>query len=182
MYRERSVLTRTRSHLHGLELLAAPNLRVSTDRPPNPARLRAQLARLDAEIKAARRRRELLEFERDIAPHTSGYREPEDLDVALAKVDATIAELEADLEELAVAGAPVQSPPVAVPSGSPANDTASASAASESEYVDTREAASMLGISPRTLEGLRARGLGPAHVRIGRAVRYRRDDLRRPAK
>lgn len=50
-------------------------------------------------------------------------------------------------------------------------------AAASSEYVDTREAANLLGVSARTLEGLRAQGLGPDHIRIGRAVRYPRAAL-----
>jgi predicted DNA-binding transcriptional regulator AlpA len=39
--------------------------------------------------------------------------------------------------------------------------------------LDTRAAADFLGISPRTLEGLRVRGGGPRFVKIGGSVRYR---------
>jgi hypothetical protein len=39
------------------------------------------------------------------------------------------------------------------------------------------EAAHLLALSARTLEGLRLRGGGPAFVRLRRAVRYRRADL-----
>jgi hypothetical protein len=48
---------------------------------------------------------------------------------------------------------------------------------SASEYLNTREAAELLGVSARTLEGLRAAGRGPVHVRIGRVVRYPREGL-----
>jgi hypothetical protein len=39
--------------------------------------------------------------------------------------------------------------------------------------LDTRAAADFLGISPRTLEGLRVRGGGPRYVKISGSVRYR---------
>jgi hypothetical protein len=39
------------------------------------------------------------------------------------------------------------------------------------------EAASLLALSVRTLEGLRLRGGGPPFVRLQRSVRYRRGDL-----
>jgi hypothetical protein len=39
------------------------------------------------------------------------------------------------------------------------------------------EAAYLLALSARTLEGLRLRGGGPVPVRFGRAVRYRRADV-----
>ena len=44
--------------------------------------------------------------------------------------------------------------------------------------LHTREAARLLGLSPRTLESLRLRGGGPPFVSVTkRAVRYRRSDL-----
>jgi excisionase family DNA binding protein len=43
--------------------------------------------------------------------------------------------------------------------------------------VDSREAARLLGISPRTVWNLTATGQSSA-VRIGRSVRYSIDDLR----
>jgi excisionase family DNA binding protein len=46
-------------------------------------------------------------------------------------------------------------------------------------FLSTREAARVLGINRKTLEALRARGEGPPHLRIGRSVRYRREDLDR---
>jgi excisionase family DNA binding protein len=46
------------------------------------------------------------------------------------------------------------------------------------EYLTTREAAALLGVSVRTLEGLRATGEGPRYVRVGRAVRYPRNMLK----
>lgn len=44
--------------------------------------------------------------------------------------------------------------------------------------LTTAQAAALLGLSPRTLGGLRLRGGGPRYVRLSaRAVRYRREDL-----
>ena len=44
--------------------------------------------------------------------------------------------------------------------------------------VDEDDAADYLGLSPRTLQGLRVKGGGPDYVKIGsRAVRYRLSDL-----
>lgn len=39
--------------------------------------------------------------------------------------------------------------------------------------LTTQEAANFLGVSPRTLEGLRFKGGGPRYAKIGGAVRYR---------
>lgn len=47
------------------------------------------------------------------------------------------------------------------------------------EYLTTREAAALLGVSVRKLEALRAAGAGPRVVRLGRVVRYSRADLSR---
>ena len=44
-------------------------------------------------------------------------------------------------------------------------------------YVDTREAAEQLGLSPSTLERYRITGAGPRYYRFGGCVRYRGDDL-----
>ncbi len=50
-------------------------------------------------------------------------------------------------------------------------------------YIDpplnTRQAAQVLGLKPGTLEIWRVRGDGPVFLKIGRAVRYRREDLER---
>jgi predicted DNA-binding transcriptional regulator AlpA len=45
--------------------------------------------------------------------------------------------------------------------------------------VDTIGAAAHLGLSPSTLEKLRVSGRGPQYLKLGRAVRYRLDDLAR---
>ena len=47
----------------------------------------------------------------------------------------------------------------------------------EPEFMDTRAAGVLLGLSPRTLEGYRVSGGGPAFHRFGNRVRYRRLDL-----
>lgn len=44
-------------------------------------------------------------------------------------------------------------------------------------HLNSREAARLLGLSRRTLEGWRSRGGGPPFRRFGRAVRYARVDL-----
>lgn len=43
--------------------------------------------------------------------------------------------------------------------------------------LTTKEAARELRVSKPTLEAWRCRGGGPAFVKFGRAVRYRREDL-----
>lgn len=47
------------------------------------------------------------------------------------------------------------------------------SQADEDPLLKERDAARVLTISTRTLQAWRTRGVGPAFVRIGRAVRYR---------
>jgi len=49
----------------------------------------------------------------------------------------------------------------------------------DGDLITTREAAAMLGVAPRTLEGWRLRGGGPRYVAVGRLVRYRRAELER---
>ena len=44
-------------------------------------------------------------------------------------------------------------------------------------FMDTRRAAAYLGLSPRTLDGYRVSGAGPAFHRFGNRIRYRRMDL-----
>jgi hypothetical protein len=43
--------------------------------------------------------------------------------------------------------------------------------------LETVHAADELGLSPRTLEGWRRRGEGPAYLKIGRRVKYRPEDI-----
>ena len=45
------------------------------------------------------------------------------------------------------------------------------------QYMNTPQAAAYLGVSISLLERLRQVRQGPAFVRIGRCVRYRREDL-----
>lgn len=45
------------------------------------------------------------------------------------------------------------------------------------EMLDTPSAARALGLSPSTLNKWRTAGSGPAFVRMGAAIRYRRADL-----
>lgn len=47
----------------------------------------------------------------------------------------------------------------------------------EDELLTEREAASLLKISSRTLQAWRPAGTGPAFVRVGRSIRYRRNAL-----
>jgi hypothetical protein len=48
------------------------------------------------------------------------------------------------------------------------------------QLVDQTEAAKVLGVEPRTLEGWRLRGYGPRFVRISpRCIRYRPKDIER---
>lgn len=46
-----------------------------------------------------------------------------------------------------------------------------------SQYLDTREAAGFLGMSPCTLEAWRHRGSGPRFRKFGKSVRYALADL-----
>jgi len=46
-----------------------------------------------------------------------------------------------------------------------------------SALLDTQAAADVLGLSPNTLSRWRWSGSGPRFVKLGRAVRYRREDL-----
>jgi excisionase family DNA binding protein len=41
------------------------------------------------------------------------------------------------------------------------------------------QAAKLLSVSPRTLQNWRIAGEGPPFIRIGRAIRYRREDILR---
>ncbi len=50
-------------------------------------------------------------------------------------------------------------------------------AAVGNRFLRPREAAEILGVSPRTLDRRRSRGLGPAYYKFGSAVRYRLSDL-----
>jgi hypothetical protein len=43
--------------------------------------------------------------------------------------------------------------------------------------IPTPEAADLLGVQPNTLEKWRLTGEGPTFVRVGRNIRYRRQDL-----
>lgn len=45
------------------------------------------------------------------------------------------------------------------------------------DFLTPAEAAAHLALTQRCLEGLRTRGGGPAFHKLGRAVRYHRDDL-----
>jgi excisionase family DNA binding protein len=46
-------------------------------------------------------------------------------------------------------------------------------------FLTTQEAAEFLKLQRATLEAWRCRGGGPRFVKLGRAVRYHRDDLSR---
>ena len=78
---------------------------------------------------------------------------------------------------LAGAAAPGRLPPRQAPRASRADDHASPEPAAARMYMNTRDAADWLGLSPRTLDRYRVTGEGPAFFRLGRLVRYRREDI-----
>lgn len=48
---------------------------------------------------------------------------------------------------------------------------------SELRLIDRKEVEYLYGVSKRFLELAAVKGIGPAYVKIGRSVRYRRDDI-----
>lgn len=61
----------------------------------------------------------------------------------------------------------------------PSRRAASVASRCMAPLLTETQAAEILRVSPRTLQGWRHRGEGPPYVKMGAAVRYRRDDLRR---
>lgn len=116
--------------------------------PTTPARRAAALARARVRLAKA---------ERDLACAS-----PDDQ----LEAEALHAEAVAALED-AGGTPPDAAPATAVPAPLPA----------PGDYLTTREAAALLGLSVRGLEAMRKRGQGPPYKRIGRAVRYLRADL-----
>lgn len=52
------------------------------------------------------------------------------------------------------------------------------STAVEAEYLDTKQAATFLGLSPYTLQSWRSRGMGPPHYPVsGTRVHYKKAEL-----
>ncbi|CAA7627355.1 conserved hypothetical protein [Candidatus Terasakiella magnetica] len=45
------------------------------------------------------------------------------------------------------------------------------------EYLSTKEMAKIIKLSTRTIERLRLNGKGPKFYKIGKAIRYRRDEV-----
>ncbi len=138
----------------------------ASERPVSPLHHRALLKRVDAELAQARLRCSRLETDRACA----GPNHEAELEARIADVEATIAELEARHEELTGAGAS------AAPA-TPANDTVPPLPPPVAEYLSTKEAAALLGVSVKHLETLRVRGGSPPYVRLGRAIRYPRATL-----
>lgn len=163
---------------------------------------RADEARRRAELAAALQHRDDLQARWAVAAYTASSAERvEDLDVELARVDATIAALEDNIPNTGPANlgsSAVDTPPAEghfLPPGltqdrlsgagtyprpsdvAPAQPEREPTA--EPEYLTTREAAAMLGVSVKHLEALRRRQKGPPFVRIGKAVRYPRSTLAR---
>ena len=71
-------------------------------------------------------------------------------------------------------------PPLEPPARSRANgpkDGRSPAFGDNLAFVDTREAAALVGLSPRTLDTYRCTGAGPRYYRLGGSVRYRETDL-----
>lgn len=48
---------------------------------------------------------------------------------------------------------------------------------SEPEFITEKKLAERLGLAEITLRVMRAKGTGPAYVRIGRSIRYARTDV-----
>jgi len=46
------------------------------------------------------------------------------------------------------------------------------------DYLNDREAAKLLSLSPQTLRNWRTQSRGPAYIKAGRAIRYAVEDLR----
>jgi len=46
------------------------------------------------------------------------------------------------------------------------------------EYLTANQVAQMTGFSPKGLENMRARRVGPPFIKVGTSVRYRADDVR----
>lgn len=46
------------------------------------------------------------------------------------------------------------------------------------EYLTAFQVAQMTGFSPKGLEGMRAKRIGPAYMKVGNSVRYRAADVR----
>ena len=49
--------------------------------------------------------------------------------------------------------------------------------ATYAELINEEQASAILNVSPRTLQDWRVRGCGPKFRKLGRAVRYRLEDL-----
>jgi len=45
------------------------------------------------------------------------------------------------------------------------------------EFLTTDQLAGVLGLKKNTLEGWRTQGRGPAFIKVGRAIRYRKTDI-----
>jgi hypothetical protein len=70
------------------------------------------------------------------------------------------------------------SPPAPpVEARTPALSAAPGVAATLPEYLTPQQAAELLGVSVKGLEGMRAHGRGPKYVKVGGRIRYRRSDL-----
>jgi excisionase family DNA binding protein len=48
---------------------------------------------------------------------------------------------------------------------------------SQVAFLTEKQAARLLSMSHRTLQAWRRTGIGPSFIKLGRAVRYRRDDV-----
>lgn len=122
----------------------------------------AERLHLEAKLAAALLREGELQTRWAVATHTSsGTDDPAALDVALAQARADVATLQERLAGAGAAEVPATAPAAAAPAAAP-----------PAGFIDTAEAATLLGVSVKTLEALRARGSGPPWVKVGRRVRY----------
>jgi hypothetical protein len=86
--------------------------------------------------------------------------------LTLSELNALLAAARRERPANDVANTPVTPPPPAAQHAVP-------------EYLDTKAAATLLGVSPKGLEAMRARGEGPPFIRVGRRVRYVASELGR---
>lgn len=92
-------------------------------------------------------------------------------------ITLTVSELAAVIARATAAAVANTTPGVGLSPAAPPTPVRAEVPASAAEYLTTRQAAELLGLSVKGLEQMRAAGRGPKFVRIGHRIRYRRADL-----